>query len=46
MNSKGEHMLKITLSPVAKEKLAALLAQDDDYAEPALRIRSVVAGTG
>lgn len=39
-------MLQITLSPEAEEKLKALLAEDDDYAEPFLRIREVKVGGG
>jgi hypothetical protein len=39
-------MLKITLSPEAREKIKALLAEDDDYDEPLLRIREVKVGGG
>lgn len=39
-------MLKITLSLDARQKLATLLAQDEDFDQPYLRIRSVVAGGG
>jgi hypothetical protein len=39
-------MLKITLSLDARQKLATLLAKDEDFDQPYLRIRSVVAGGG
>ena len=39
-------MLKINLSPEAREKIKALLAEDEDYDEPLLRIREVKVGGG
>lgn len=39
-------MLKITLSPDAKEKLKALIDRETDYAEPFFRIQVIRLGTG
>lgn len=39
-------MLKVTLTLDAQQKLASLLAKDEDFDQPYLRIRSVVAGGG
>ena len=39
-------MLEITLSPDAGEKLKKLLAEDEDYDKPFLRIREVKIGGG
>lgn len=39
-------MLSINLSPEAREKIKTLLAEDDDYDEPLLRIREVKVGGG
>ena len=39
-------MLKITLTLDARLKLGELLARDEDFDQPYLRIRSVVAGSG
>lgn len=41
-----KRMLKITLSPEAREKLNVLLAEDGDYDDPFLRIREVKVGGG
>ena len=39
-------MLEITLSPIAGEKLKKLLAEEEDYDKPFLRIREVKIGGG
>jgi len=45
-NTLENHMLEITLSLEAREKLKALLEADDDYEEAFLRIREVKVGSG
>lgn len=45
-NTLENHMLEITLSPEARERLKALLEVDDDYEEAFIRIREVKVGSG